>query len=42
MIGVKIGNVFGAVYKSRAEFAGGLILILMGTKLLLNHLGINF
>ncbi|MBZ9623160.1 manganese efflux pump MntP family protein [Clostridium sp. FP2] len=43
MIGVKIGNVFGAVYKSKAEFGGGLILIIMGTKLLLNHLGlINF
>ncbi|MBW9158464.1 manganese efflux pump MntP [Clostridium tagluense] len=43
MIGVRIGNVFGAVYKSKAEFAGGLILIVMGTKLLLNHLGlINF
>ncbi|MBZ9634533.1 manganese efflux pump MntP family protein [Clostridium sp. FP1] len=43
MIGVRIGNVFGAVYKSKAEFGGGLILIIMGTKLLLNHLGlINF
>lgn len=42
-IGVKVGNVFGTKYKSKAEFAGGLILILMGTKILLEHLGfINF
>lgn len=42
-IGVKVGNVFGMKYKSKAEFAGGLILILMGTKILLEHLGfINF
>lgn len=42
-IGVKVGNVFGARYKSKAEFTGGLILILMGTKILLEHLGfINF
>ena len=39
-LGVKIGNVFGAKYKSKAEFAGGLILILLGTKILLEHLGI--
>lgn len=38
--GVKIGNVFGTRYKSKAEFAGGLILILMGIKILLEHLGI--
>lgn len=38
--GVKIGNVFGVKYKSKAELAGGLILILMGTKILLEHLGI--
>ena len=38
-IGVKVGNVFGSKYKSKAEFAGGLILILMGTKILLEHLG---
>ncbi len=42
-IGVKVGNVFGSKYKSKAEFAGGLILVLMGTKILLEHLGfINF
>ncbi len=39
-IGVKVGNVFGMKYKSKAEFAGGLILILMGTKILLEHLGL--
>ena len=36
LVGVKIGNVFGSKYKSKAEFAGGLILILMGLKTLLN------
>lgn len=39
-IGVKVGNVFGMRYKSRAEMAGGVILVLMGTKILLEHLGI--
>ena len=38
-IGVKIGNIFGAKFKSKAELAGGLILIFMGTKILLEHLG---
>jgi putative Mn2+ efflux pump MntP len=43
MIGVMIGNVFGEKFKSRAEFAGGFILVLMGTKILLEHIGfINF
>ncbi len=37
--GAKIGNIFGAKYKSKAEFAGGLILILLGVKILLEHLG---
>jgi putative Mn2+ efflux pump MntP len=42
-IGVKIGNIYGAKFKSKAEFAGGLILILLGVKILLEHLGIiNF
>lgn len=42
-VGIKIGNVFGAKFKSKAELAGGIILILMGTKILLEHLGvINF
>ena len=40
MIGVKIGNVFGVKYKSNAEFAGGVVLILLGIKILLEHLGI--
>lgn len=38
--GVKIGNVFGDKYESKAEIAGGLILILLGLKILLEHLGI--
>lgn len=38
MIGFKAGNIFGSKYKSKAEFAGGIILILMGTKILLEHL----
>ncbi len=36
--GVKIGNVFGAKYKSKAELAGGMILILLGIKILIEHL----
>ena len=36
--GVKIGNVFGAKYKSRAELAGGVILIILGVKILIEHL----
>ncbi len=39
-IGVLIGHKFGAVYKSKAELAGGLILILIGFKILFEHLGI--
>lgn len=38
--GVFIGNIFGSKYKSRAELAGGIILILLGVKILLEHLGI--
>lgn len=38
--GVKIGNIFGIKYKSKAEFTGGIILILLGMKILLEHLGI--
>ncbi|ADZ82152.1 manganese efflux pump MntP family protein [Cellulosilyticum sp. ST5] len=38
ILGVKIGNVFGSKYKSKAELAGGLILIGMGLKILLSHL----
>lgn len=39
-IGVMIGHKFGAVYKSKAEFAGGVILIFIGIKILLEHLGV--
>ncbi len=39
-VGVKIGNLFGLRYKSRAELAGGAVLILMGLKILLEHLGV--
>ncbi|WP_300689966.1 manganese efflux pump MntP family protein [uncultured Oscillibacter sp.] len=39
-MGLKVGNVFGLRYKARAELAGGVILILMGLKILLEHLGI--
>ena len=39
-IGLKIGNVFGLKYKSKAEIAGGIILILIGLKILLEHLGL--
>ena len=39
-IGIIIGHRFGAVYKSKAELAGGIILILIGFKILLEHLGI--
>lgn len=35
--GVKVGNVFGCLYKSKAEFAGGTILILIGFKILIEH-----
>ena len=38
-IGLKVGNVFGAKYKSRAELFGGVVLVLMGIKILLEHLG---
>ena len=37
-VGVKLGNLFGAKYKSKAEFAGGIILILLGTKILIEDL----
>lgn len=39
-LGVKIGNIFGSRYKSKAELAGGIILIVMGIKILLEHLGV--
>ena len=37
MAGVKVGNVFGSRYKAKAELAGGVILIGMGVKILLEH-----
>lgn len=37
-VGLKIGNVFGSRYKSKAEMAGGIVLILMGIKILVQHL----
>lgn len=40
MLGVKIGHVFGVRYKSKAEIAGGVILIFIGLKILLEHLEI--
>ena len=39
-IGVKVGNVFGTKYKARAELAGGIILICIGLKILLEHFGV--
>lgn len=38
VIGVKVGTVFGCRYKSRAELTGGLILIFIGCKILIDHL----
>ena len=40
-LGLKAGNVFGLRYKARAELAGGVILILMGLKILLEHLALH-
>lgn len=39
VVGVVVGNFFGSKYKNKAEFAGGLILVLLGIKILLEHLG---
>ena len=39
-IGVIIGNKFGAKYKDKAELAGGIILVLIGFKILFEHLGL--
>ena len=42
-IAVYVGNIFGDKYKAKAQLAGGIILILLGTKILLEHtMGINF
>ena len=40
VLGIRIGNLFGIRFKSRAELAGGVILMGMGLKILLEHLGI--
>ena len=40
ILGVKIGNIFGDKYEKKAEFVGGLILILLGVKILVEHLKI--
>lgn len=40
IVGVKMGNKFGDKYESKAEIAGGVILVLLGLKILLEHLGI--
>lgn len=40
VLGVKLGNVFGIKYKAKAELFGGVILILIGLKILLEHLGV--
>ena len=37
-IGVKVGNVFGTKFKSKAEFLGGLVLVSLGIKILVEHL----
>ena len=39
-IGLKVGNVFGAKYKNKAEFVGGVVLVGLGVKILLEGLGI--
>ena len=39
-IGVRVGNVFGSRYEKRAEIVGGVILMLLGVKILLEHLGV--
>ena len=38
--GVKIGSLFGAAFEKKAQLAGGIILILLGVKILLEHLGV--
>ena len=39
-VGVKIGSLFGTRFKAKAEALGGIILILLGVKILLEHLGV--
>ena len=40
LVGVKIGNKFGSKYENKAAIVGGIVLILIGLKILLEHLGI--
>ena len=40
VFGTKIGNRFGDKYEKKAEFLGGVILVLLGIKILLEHLGV--
>ena len=40
MIGVKVGSIFGTKYKNKAELAGGVVLVLIGLKILLEHFGV--
>ena len=40
LLGVVVGNFFGTRYKQRAELTGGIVLVLLGTKILLEHLGV--
>ena len=40
MIGVKVGSLFGAKFEKRAQILGGIILILLGLRILLEHLGV--
>ena len=39
-VGVKIGNIFGGRFEKKAQLAGGIILMLLGVKILLEHLGV--
>ena len=39
-VGVKLGNIFGSRFEKPAQISGGVILVLLGTKILLEHLGI--
>ena len=40
VIGVWVGNRFGSRFQTKAEIAGGVILVLIGLKILLEHLGV--
>lgn len=39
-LGIKIGSIFGDKFKNKAELIGGIVLIIIGIKILLEHLGI--